>query len=616
MSNPGLRRRILFPVIVVTTTCFIIAFGVTIMRSYQREKKIAKEYLCSVASNYSWQVQSTLDPGLMTAGNMAGFMKDVLKNIKSYSRSQVSEMIAGYLNNADLSGVWIETEPFKYDGRDNEYVREWEYSQCKGRFSVFWIRDQDGKNGLKFVPTAIVDPNDKNEEGTEFYWLARERGKPTITVPYADPEIGNLLMVSCAAPFYNEKGDFAGVAGVDLPLTVLNDLVDSIHPFKRGRLVVVAENLTWASHPNADLLTKDIGDSPFMAQVKESFRKNSTYIAERYSDVLKEDAITVFVPLHFGLSDQQWGLIVSAPISEVYRGVNEMIIFSILSAIIVLIVIYVVLHFLVTHIVDTMQKIFGRLSTAINEVRESAGYVEDGSQKLSAGTSAQAAAVEQIAASLEEISSMVKNNADNAIEANTLTESAAAAVDDTYKAMQRSMQANEEISRASGETFKIIKTIDEIAFQTNLLSLNAAVEAARAGEAGAGFAVVASEVRGLSQRSAEAAKHTSEMIEETITKVRGGIEIFKETEKSIESVVDQTHKTKQIIADIAHASGEQAKGVEHIKLGVAEMANVIQSNVQNSESSSVSAKMLHKHSAEMMEDVQLVNDFIFGDKIK
>jgi len=611
MRNIGLRRRILLPVILVTALSFIIVFGITIMSTYKREKKMAEDYLCSIASNYSWQMRSTLNPALIMAGNMAEFMTGVVKNIRGYSRAQVSTMIAAYLQNAALSGVWVDAEPFMYDGRDAEYARDYEYRECKGRFSVYWVR---GKNGIEFVPTTIDDPNDRTIEGTQFYWMARERGKPTITDPYADPEVANLLMVSMAVPFYNEKGDFTGVAGVDIPLTVLNTVVDAIHPFERGRLAVVAENGTWASYPNAQLLGKDIGNSPFMLQVKEGLQKDLIFTMERWSDVIKEDAISVFIPIHFELSGQRWGLIVTSPRDEVFRGINQMIIFSIASMVIVLILIIVILGFITNHIVDSMQKIFGRLAMAIGDVRESAGYVETGSQKLSSGTSAQAAAIEQISASLEEISSTIRNNADNAVNANTLTETAAVAVDDTSKAMQRSMQANNEIAQASNETFNIIQTIDEIAFQTNLLSLNAAVEAARAGEAGLGFAVVANEVRGLALRSANASKQTAEMIEGTITKVRGGVEIFQETEKSINSVVEQTHKTKQIIADIAHASGEQAKAIEHIKLGVTEMAKVIQQNVKTSESSAVSAKMLHKHSDEMMEDVQLVNDFIFGNK--
>ena len=247
-------------------------------------------------------------------------------------------------------------------------------------------------------------------------------------------------------------------------------------------------------------------------------------------------------------------------------------------------------------------------------VSSSSKELAAGSQSLAAGSSEQAASVEQISASLEEISSMVKRNADNASQANELTEAAGAAVDATNRSMQRSLAASEAIAQASNETFKIIKTIDEIAFQTNLLSLNAAVEAARAGEAGAGFAVVADEVRGLSMRSAEASKRTAELIEQTIEKVREGIDIFTATGKSIEDVVSQTHRVQQLVAQIASASDEQSKGIEQINRGVAEMEKVIQMNAASSEESAASTQELHAQAIEMTDNVYRLEGYIFGDR--
>jgi len=254
------------------------------------------------------------------------------------------------------------------------------------------------------------------------------------------------------------------------------------------------------------------------------------------------------------------------------------------------------------------------LLTAAEHIATSSNELAAGAHALAAGSSQQAAATEEISASLEEISSMIKQNADNAVLASESSAASSAAVDDTHKAMRRSLEANEGISKASNETYKIIKSIDEIAFQTNLLSLNAAVEAARAGEAGAGFAVVAEEVRGLSMRSADAAKRTAEMIEETISRVQEGVETFSATGKSIDEVVKHSSRVRQLVGEVAKASEEQSKGIEQINRGMSEMEKVIQQNAAHSEQSAASTTELNHQARDMAASVRTFQEFVFGSK--
>ena len=188
---------------------------------------------------------------------------------------------------------------------------------------------------------------------------------------------------------------------------------------------------------------------------------------------------------------------------------------------------------------------------------------------------------------------MTKQNADNASQARAMMQEAGHIVEKVNRHMDDMAKAIAEITKSSEETGKIIKTIDEIAFQTNLLALNAAVEAARAGEAGAGFAVVADEVRNLAMRSAEAAKNTSELIENTMKAVKNGNELTSSTQEAFKDNIASSTKISQLVDEIATASQEQAHGIAQINRAVAEMDKVVQQAAYNAESSAAAAESMN-----------------------
>ena len=226
------------------------------------------------------------------------------------------------------------------------------------------------------------------------------------------------------------------------------------------------------------------------------------------------------------------------------------------------------------------------------QTASAARQVSMASQTLASGASEQAASVEETSTSLEEMSSMIRATAENAEKAKELAAEARSVAATGSMTMAEMTHAMEAIDSSSAEVAKIVKNIDEIAFQTNILALNAAVEAARAGEAGAGFAVVADEVRSLAQRSAAAAKETADKIEAAIANSRKGSQCTTKVEESLTQIADKVNSTDSLVAEIATAAREQAQGIEQINAAIAQMDKVSQSNSASAEESASAAEEL------------------------
>jgi methyl-accepting chemotaxis protein len=272
--------------------------------------------------------------------------------------------------------------------------------------------------------------------------------------------------------------------------------------------------------------------------------------------------------------------------------------------------------FITRSITKPINKIIAGLTEGAEQVASASGQVSSASQSLAEGATEQAAGLEETSSSLEEMSAMTKQNADNAQQANVLAIEAKKAANNGAEAMGRMSKAITDIQKSSDETAKIIKVIDEIAFQTNLLALNAAVEAARAGEAGKGFAVVAEEVRNLAMRSAEAAKNTSAMIEESVKNSKNGVDISVEVGKVLNDIVTNIGKTTDLVAEIAAASQEQARGVDQVNTAVSQMDKVTQQNAANAEESASASEELSAQAASMKEIVNELVSLVGGANAK
>ncbi len=299
-------------------------------------------------------------------------------------------------------------------------------------------------------------------------------------------------------------------------------------------------------------------------------------------------------------------------------------------------------YLIIRKVTGDLTEIAGALGEGADQVAAAAGQVSSSSQSLAEGASEQAASLEETSASLEEIGSMTKRNAESAQNAQSLssqtraaaeagvarTEEMQAAVTAITEASAEMAEAIRDIKTSSDDVSKIIKTIDEIAFQTNILALNAAVEAARAGEAGMGFAVVAEEVRHLAQRSAEAAKETARMIEASVSQSTRGVavngrvtarigEIGQKSQavrESLNQIVGRVQEVDALVATIAGASQEQSSGLGQITTAISQMDQVTQTNAAGAEESASAAEELSSQSAELRSAVETLSQLVGGNK--
>ena len=267
---------------------------------------------------------------------------------------------------------------------------------------------------------------------------------------------------------------------------------------------------------------------------------------------------------------------------------------------------------IVIGITKPVNKIVDGLNESASQVSSASGQLSSSSQQLAEGSAEQAASIQETSSTLEQSASMVRQNTENTKQAAILAKNAKDAAVKGNREMAEMMTSMSELKKSSDEIAKIIKVIDEIAFQTNILALNAAVEAARAGEAGMGFAVVAEEVRNLAQRSAQAAKDTASIIESNIHLSEQGVSVSKNVNTSLTEINEQAGKVSELLDEVAAASQEQAQGIAQINKAISQMEQVVQSNASTAEESASASEELSSQAVNMKDIVNSLVALVNG----
>lgn len=466
--------------------------------------------------------------------------------------------------------------------------------QRYGLFEILGVADKEGR----IVAASQTNALGHVTVGDADYFKAALEGRAMVSQPTRSPQSGKPIFVLACPIKDGEKTSGALVGMVSLERFgqrfVLNRKVQ-----QTGYLYLVDNKALMLVHPKKELEQKlNLTQYPWGREMAAMKGGSLLYTFEGV------DKLSGFATLP-GLG---WMASATAPTAELLSAPRLIAKVNLGLGIGIVLVAGFVTTMVARSVARPLKTLTATLKDNAEQVKQEANQVSSASQTLAEGTSAQAASLEEASASVEEISSMTKQNA------KTLANQTRQAAEGGAGEMQQMSRAMEEMKTASANVAKVIRTIDEIAFQTNILALNAAVEAARAGEAGMGFAVVADEVRSLAQRSAQAAKETAELIENALQKSERGAHLSVQVASGLEQIVTKARQVDELVAQIATASSEQSQGLNQIGLAFSEMDKVTQSSAANAEEGAAAAAELSGQAEVLKEAVAQLTALVEGTR--
>jgi methyl-accepting chemotaxis protein len=525
-----------------------------------------------------------------------------VEKLCEFARSMVAQEIRQVHGISGMASIARVSEKVEREGREasKEDIEslDKEFSsilkKLGDQYSGIYLTDKDGL----FIAGARIEGDNApykkmNVSDRDYFQDAKRDGKGNVGTLIKAKTNNRPVMIACT-PVYSEKGQFQGILATATKIDSLIQLISSTKIGKTGYAFMIDNTGLLVAHPDKDLIfEKNIVQDPGLKQIGEKMigqvKGKESYTLE---GIEKEGS---FAPVGI----RGWSIAAIQAKKEIIGTAREFRDTELLIGTVLLGLTLICTYLFGRGISKPISRAVGGIFEVSKQVAVATNQVSQTSQELSEGASNQAASIEETGSSLEQMSSMTRQNADNSGQADTLLSGTQEVLSRASQSMEKLKSSMGEISRASEETSKIIKTIDEIAFQTNLLALNAAVEAARAGETGAGFAIVADEVRNLAMRAAEAAKNTANLIEGTVAKVKDGARVVEETSAEFGQVVAGVSKTGELVGGITKASFEQAQGIELINRAVSEMDKVVQKNASNAEELASTSEEMNSQAANM-----------------
>ncbi|ATC64530.1 hypothetical protein CMV30_11515 [Nibricoccus aquaticus] len=592
MRPLSLKAKMLFSIGTVVVLGLTLTIGFIAWRTdaLAREQGIA--YARELSANRAQEVARRLDGAFTVPRTLALSLEGSLASGTALSRETVNLMLRRTLEaTPGLFALWTCWEPDAFDRRDADFVNQTGHDTT-GRFVPYWFRKGD---------TIALEPNkDYTIAGAgDYYLLPRASGKEVILEPYIYEAGGKkILMTSLVVPI-RQGEKIVGVVGVDIDLAQLSSLT-AAKIFETGYIALISQKGVYVSHPKTERLNNPVAKTdPWIEPLLAGLAKGEPFSVTSFSHTLNDNVFRIGVPILIGESRTPWNVTASIPESKVLAAARAVRNTAIQIGAGALILVLAVVLVIARSISKPIQRIAGHLVEGSAQTSSAVSQISATSQALAEASSEQAASLEETSASLEELASMTKRNAEGATTASTLATDARNSADRGAQQMQDMVSAMNAIKTSSDSVARIVKTIDEIAFQTNILALNAAVEAARAGEAGAGFAVVADEVRALAQRSTVAARETSDQIGDALQRANRGVEICGHVATGFEDIRGKINQLTSLASEIATASDQQTQGIGQINTAVVQMDKVTQANASQSEETAAAAEELSAQAVEL-----------------
>ncbi len=605
-NKGNLRFRLLTGILSVVILSYIITIWYSTHRSMISAQENAKRLGHEISSRYAGNIAADIEHVSAILEEAAIFFARVRKQTHPDIRQLLSQTLKDILEITPLIfGVWTVWEPDALDGQDAKFANT-EGHDATGRFVPYWNRS----GGIHLEP--CMDYNSSDKQG-DYYQIPMKTRQPYVTPPIEYQIAGKLQkVISFCIPILSD-GKAVGVVGADFSMNQIADVITKIHPTENAYAFLLSKEATVTVHPKKEYIGKSIVELGYPKHIAEALRNGQEISIVRNIPALGKDALVVAVPVRNRIFGHLWTFGVTLPINEIVAdsirtGHRMLIIFTVTFAVLLAVIVR-----LTKQIITPLKKSISDLNTGASHISTVAREVAEVSGSVAASASHQASSHQEITGVLQGFGNEVMNIRERSCNVHILMHK------DAHDSFQRighiatqTEQAVQSSAEAADEAGKVIKTIDDIGFQTGLVALNAAIEAARAGEAGAGFAVVADEIRRLANQASAAANETGDLI----------CRIQKESlsvSHLYQTMLDEMNINRKIAGAVTEVVYElnqytesQAIAIQKIREAMDQINSFVQQNAAGAEQGAASAQELSAQAELIYEVVRRISLSVIG----